>query len=92
MLHSKRVRKYMENININQILEEADALNKFVNKVKEARPGTYLLSDKDIKQAIILSKFNYIENITSKVISIDTIDNQYVIEIEEVKDNGINYL
>lgn len=85
----------MENININQILEEADALNKFVNKVKEARPGTYLLSDKDIKQAIILSKFNYIEDITNKVISIDTIDtidNQYVIEIEEVKDNGINYL
>lgn len=82
----------MENIDIKQIELEAEKLNEMIDKIKNARAGTHKLHKEDVKSAIILSNFDYLEELTNAFISIHSKDEEYFITIEEAKDNGIRYL
>lgn len=88
----RKVINYMENIDIKQIELEAQQLNEMIDKIKNARVGTYKLHKEDVKSSIILSNFDYLEELTNAFISIDSIGEEYFITIDEAKDNGITYL
>lgn len=82
----------MENIDVKQIELEAEKLNEMIDKIKNARVGTHKLHKEDVKSAIILNNFDYLEELTNVFISIHSKDEEYFITIEEAKDNGIRYL
>lgn len=82
----------MENIEIKEIIEEAEHINNMIKKITEASSGTYKIKEKDLKTIILLSYLDCIEDVTNKVISIDTRDNQSIIHIEEAKENGLFFL
>ena len=88
----RKVINYMKNIDIKQIELEAQQLNKMICKIKNARVGTYKLHKEDIKSAIILSNFDYLEELTNAFISIHSYGEEYFITIDEANDNGITYL
>lgn len=88
----RKVINYMENIDIKQIELEAQQLNEMIDKIKNARVGTYKLHKEDVKSSIILSNFDYLEELTNAFISIDSCGEEYFITIDEAKDNGITYL